>query len=177
MTALLRRVRRVMATRWVRLRCGVGETGPGSFLAASVSVRRGCLRRVGAWSFVGPWCRIGAPTELGNWVLLAAHVRIVGGDHRTDVVGTPVVWAGRDDIRPVVIADDVWIGTGAIILHGVHIGEGALVGAGAVVTVDVPPYTVVAGVPARVVRQRFNAEGVAGHRRALAELRRSHLHA
>lgn len=62
--------------------------------------------------------------------------------------------AGRVPVKhaPIVIGADAWIGTCAVILPGVHIGEGAVVGASAVVTADVPPYAVVAGVPARFVR-------------------------
>lgn len=72
-----------------------------------------------------------------------------------------VVWTcggNRDIPRPdetVRVGHDVWIGCGAIILSGLHIGSGAVVGAGAVVTKDVPPYGVVAGVPARIIRYRF----------------------
>jgi hypothetical protein len=64
-------------------------------------------------------------------------------------------WSGVT-IKPVKISDRVWIGLNAIILKGVTIGEGAIVGAGSVVTKDVPPYTIVAGNPARIIRERIN---------------------
>jgi phosphonate metabolism protein (transferase hexapeptide repeat family) len=60
--------------------------------------------------------------------------------------------------QPVEVGHDVWIGNGAIVLPGVTVGNGAVVGAGAVVTEDVPPYTVVAGVPAEPIRRRFSAD-------------------
>jgi acetyltransferase-like isoleucine patch superfamily enzyme len=67
------------------------------------------------------------------------------------------------DDEPIWIEDDVWIGTRAIVLKGVRLGRGSVVAAGAVVTHDVPAYSVVAGVPARVVSERFDAETLAQH--------------
>ena len=58
----------------------------------------------------------------------------------------------------IIVDDDVWIGYGATILSGVHIGQGAVVAAGAVVTKDAPPYAIVGGVPARVIKYRFSPE-------------------
>jgi acetyltransferase-like isoleucine patch superfamily enzyme len=63
--------------------------------------------------------------------------------------------------RHVVIGNDVWIGANATLLNGVHIGDGAIVAAGAVVVKDVPPYTVVGGVPAREIKKRFTPEQIA----------------
>ena len=61
----------------------------------------------------------------------------------------------------IIIADDVWVGAGAIILSGVHIGQGAVVAAGAVITKDVPPYAIVGGVPAKVIKYRFSDDLIA----------------
>ena len=63
----------------------------------------------------------------------------------------------------MVIEDEVWVGGGATILHGVTIGRGSVIGAGAVVTKSVPPYSVVAGNPARVIRERWDAATIAAH--------------
>ena len=68
----------------------------------------------------------------------------------TSVSEITEAWDNRGDI---VIGNDVWIGYEAVILSGVHIGDGAIIGAGAVVTKDIPPYTIAAGVPARVIRK------------------------
>lgn len=62
--------------------------------------------------------------------------------------------------KPVTIGNDVWIGLNAVIMDGVTIGDGAIVGAGAIVTHDVPPYAIVLGIPARVVRYRFDEETI-----------------
>ena len=59
---------------------------------------------------------------------------------------------------PIVINDDVWLGTNALILSGIEIGQGAVIAAGAVVTNDIPPYAIAAGVPAKVIKYRFNQE-------------------
>ncbi|MCI1960152.1 MAG: CatB-related O-acetyltransferase [Clostridia bacterium] len=66
-------------------------------------------------------------------------------------------WDNKGDI---VIGNDVWIGYEAVILSGIHIGDGAIIGARAVVTKDVPPYTVVGGIPAREIKKRFNKETI-----------------
>ena len=58
----------------------------------------------------------------------------------------------------IVVDDDVWFGFGAVIMSGVHIGQGAVIAAGSVVTKDIPPYAIVGGVPARVIKYRFSAE-------------------
>ena len=63
-----------------------------------------------------------------------------------------------EELLPVTIGNDVWIGAGAIILDGVTIGDGAVIAAGAVVVRDVEPYSIVGGVPAKLIRNRFNEE-------------------
>lgn len=111
---------------------------------------------------------------IGNWCSLAAGIEIMpGGNHRMDTVTTYRMYEGlglegsKQDGEPwskgdVVIGNDVWLGRGVKILGGVTIGDGAVVAAWSVVTKDVAPYTLVAGVPARPVRQRFPDAIVAG---------------
>jgi acetyltransferase-like isoleucine patch superfamily enzyme len=89
--------------------------------------------------------------------MLAPRVGIVGGDHRYDQPGIPMVFSGRPEQKSTIVEDDVWIGYRATILSGVRIGRGSLVAAGAVVTRDVPPYEIHAGVPAQKVRDRFSS--------------------
>jgi acetyltransferase-like isoleucine patch superfamily enzyme len=112
---------------------------------------------IGDRTFVGHLCdfRIGKSIRIGRGCLLASGVSISDYDgHPLDAdlrrSGAPSPPAS---VRPVVIGDDVWICTGATILKGVSIGDRAVIGAHAVVTRDVPPDCVVAGNPARVVRQ------------------------
>jgi acetyltransferase-like isoleucine patch superfamily enzyme len=91
--------------------------------------------------------RVGAET------LLAAYCYLVGGGHDFDRVDVPVVHQGRPS-RGITVGPAGWLGAGAIVLDGVTIGPSAIVGAHAVVTQDVPPFAIVAGAPARVVRDR-----------------------
>jgi acetyltransferase-like isoleucine patch superfamily enzyme len=109
-----------------------------------------------------------ATIRIGNHVMFGPQVTIRGGNHRFDLVGRYIDSISDDekrheDDRGVIISDDVWIGGNATVLHGVHIGRGSVVAAGAVVTKSVPPYSIVAGNPARVVRARFTPEEIVEH--------------
>lgn len=90
---------------------------------------------------------------IGDYVRIASHVSIVTFAHNFDNCDLPIKLQGKK-LEPVVIEDDCWIGTGAIILGGVRVGRGSVVGAGSVVTKDLPAYSIALGVPARVIRNR-----------------------
>ncbi len=93
------------------------------------------------------------PITIGNKVLLGPMCAIIGANHGTEEIDVPM----QDQPQvsaPVRIADNVWIGAGAVIMPGVEIGEGAIVAAGAVVTKNVPARAIAAGVPAEAVRER-----------------------
>ena len=110
---------------------------------------------IGNDCWVGPYSLIygNGDVAIGNHVMIASHCAINTVSHHADRLDIPM---NKQDIytAPVTIEDDVWIGIGAVILQGVRIGTGSIVGAGAVVTRDVEAGTVVAGVPARVIRHR-----------------------
>ena len=123
---------------------------------------------MGRYSYIGAKTRI-TDAEIGNFVSIGSNCGIGGGVHPTDMVSTsPAFLQGRNilgvnfaDIpyepsKRVVIGNDVWIGEGVIIMSGVKIGDGAVIGAHAVVTHDVEPYDIVAGVPAKIIRKRFD---------------------
>ncbi|MBA4417641.1 MAG: acetyltransferase [Syntrophus sp. (in: bacteria)] len=102
--------------------------------------------------------------EIGNYVLIARNVSIVGrDDHRFDFPGVTVWDSPRGDQYKVVTGDDVWIGHGAVILSGVAVGRGSIVSAGAVVTQDIPPYSIVGGNPAHIIKWRFVDEDRNAH--------------
>lgn len=109
----------------------------------------------------------GATFKIGAFCSIAPGVKIfLGGEHRVDWVTTypfNVLWESGRQIMghpktkgDVIIGNDVWIGTEAVIMSGVKIGDGAVVGARAVVTKDIEPYAIYAGNPARLVRKRFD---------------------
>ena len=107
---------------------------------------------------------------IGSKVLFGPHVSIIGGDHRITDVGRfiyDVLDKHPEDDQDVHIEDDVWIGTNTTLLKGVTVGRGAVVAAGALVTKDVPPYAIVGGVPAKVLKYRFTPEQIQEHERQL----------
>lgn len=103
---------------------------------------------------------------IGNKVMFGPNVAIVGGDHNTSVIGQfmyDVHEKRPEDDQDVVIEDDIWVGTGAIILKGVQIGRGSIIAAGAVVNKNVLPYTIVGGVPAKIISTRFDVKKILEH--------------
>ena len=110
--------------------------------------------QIGDNFFAGSQCHIACHAEIGRDVMLASFVALVGGDHKFENISVPMISSGRDEIKPITIGDNVWIGHAAIILHGVSIGSGAIVAAGAVVTKDVPENAIVGGNPARLIRYK-----------------------
>lgn len=106
---------------------------------------------------------------IGDYVMFGPNVSVITGNHRIDVVGKRMYEIKDTDKRSsddqdVVFAGDNWIGANSTILKGVTIGEGAVVAAGSVVNKSVPPYSVVGGVPAKVIKMRFTEEEIAEHK-------------
>jgi acetyltransferase-like isoleucine patch superfamily enzyme len=105
---------------------------------------------------------------IGNNVMFGPEVTIRGGNHRIDIVGRTMI-SIKDhekreiDDKGVIIENDVWIGTRAIILSGVVIGKGAVIAAGAIVTKDVPAYAIVGGNPAKIIKYRFSDDEIKKH--------------
>lgn len=124
------------------------------------------------YSFCGYDCDI-LHASIGSFTSIANQVVVGGVDHPMHWVAmSPVFYKGRDSVKKkfsehlldaapkTIIGNDVWIGRSAIILAGVSIGNGAVVGAGSIVTKDVPAYAVVVGNPARIIRFRFDVETI-----------------
>ncbi len=120
------------------------------------------------------YCTI-APLTIGKKVIFGPRPTIITGDHRIDMVGRYIMDVtdaekGQGYDAPIVIEDDVWCGANVTILKGVTIGRGSVVAAGAVVTKSFPPYSVIGGVPAKLIKMRFTAEQIAEHERLLSDI-------
>ena len=109
----------------------------------------------GEYTYVGAGSLIGARVSLGAYTMLGPCVTCMGDDHRYDRPGVPIIFSGRPGLRSTIIGRDAWIGTRAIILPGVEIGDGAIVAAGAVVSRSIPPCEIHGGIPNRKIRDRF----------------------
>ncbi|WP_372776560.1 CatB-related O-acetyltransferase [Mangrovibacterium sp.] len=128
-----------------------------------------CL--VGRYTYIGENCTF-ERTTIGAFCSIGPEVMCGMGSHPMDFVSTypgfysnhasGATWLGAKhdtkEFTPAEIGSDVWIGARAIIIGGTKIGHGAVVAAGSVVTKDVPPYAIVGGVPARIIRYRFDSE-------------------
>jgi acetyltransferase-like isoleucine patch superfamily enzyme len=141
------------------------DVGRSSIIEGSILFdRNDAAVLIGDRTFIGASSIVCAEKiEIGNDVLISWGCTIVDhNSHATDWAsrkGDVIAWSqGKKDwsrvkIKPVKINDRVWIGLNSIILKGVTIGQGAIVGAGSVVTKDVPPYTIVGGNPAQIIRE------------------------
>ncbi len=95
--------------------------------------------------------------EIGDNVLFASRVFITDTDHRFDIIDQSIMdqnWVGEENVTryTTVIEDDSWFGIGSVVMKGVRVGKHSVVGANAVVTKDLAPYSVAVGIPARVVK-------------------------
>lgn len=112
---------------------------------------------IGSDVFINRGVYIVAPmsVQIGDNVLIGPYVVINSGMHHYENPAVPIREQGHKEL-PVIIEDDVWIGAHAMILPGITIGRGAIIGAGSVVTKNVPAFAVVGGVPARLIKWRGN---------------------
>ena len=136
--------------------------------------------RIGSGVYIGKQVHIEANCEIGDYCLLANRVAIVGRhDHDFSAIGFPVRYSPCVGSRrfpspyadeKAVIESDVWLGYGVIVLTGVTVGRGTVKAAGSVVTQDLAPYSIAAGVPARVVGQRFSdPQTIQKHEKAIED--------
>jgi chloramphenicol O-acetyltransferase type B len=162
---LLKKIRRVYLTNihWTNYKIGKNfHAGRGVLLWAKHNIT------IGANFYIGKYSIIECDAEIGNNVIFANNVSLIGRyDHNYQQVGVPIrlaeqirdknySWKGLKE--KIVFEDDVWVGLGTIILSGVHISQGSIISAGSVVTKDVEPFSIYAGVPAKKIKNRFENE-------------------
>ncbi len=110
-----------------------------------------------------------AKIYIGRKVMFGPHVFMITGGHRMDILGKYMqdvkdYEKHPDNDKDIIVEDDVWVGANSMILKGVTIGEGSVIAAGSVVTKDVEPYSIVGGVPARLIRKRFDEKQLMEHK-------------
>lgn len=113
-----------------------------------------------------------AKVIIGKKVAIAPNLNIMTGNHRTDIVGHFMFDGGNDEKRPeddkdVIIEGEAWVGVNVTLLSGVTIGRGSVISAGAVVTKSCPPYSIIVGVPAKVLKFRFTVDEILEHEKIL----------
>lgn len=128
------------------------------------------LKEIGSYSYIGSRAEIFNCKRIGRYVSVSHDVKIGLENHVLDQLGTsPVFYSeqrgwmettNQEKQNPAIIEDDVLISANAMIMSGVKIGTGAVVGAGAFVNKDVPPYAIVAGIPAKIIRYRFDEASI-----------------
>ena len=149
---------RRMRTTWLKYRLGLPHVDD-TFFIHTPTFRIDSSFRTGKHGLMGYNCNVCSGVSLGNYVLIAPEVQFVGNDHVYDRVGVPIIFSGRPSVLlKTRVEDDVWIGRGVIINAGVRIGTGSIIASGAVVTRDVEPYTIVGGVPAKFLKNRFASQ-------------------
>lgn len=127
--------------------------------------------------YIGKYCTLQADIQIGNNIEIANTVGLIGKyDHDYSKVGVSIKdapWIGDKDYcfkglnQKIIIDDDVWIGYGAVVFTGVHIGRGAIIAAGSIVTKDIPAYAIAAGNPAGIKGYRFSDNDIKEHEKML----------
>lgn len=110
--------------------------------------------RIGGGTFLNLGCMVAAvnEVEIGEHCMFANHCFVTDGNHRFDDPEMPVPWQGFTTKGPTRIGDNVWCGAGVVVTSGVTIGDRCVIGANSVVTEDIPPYSIAAGAPAKVIK-------------------------
>lgn len=139
-----------------------GVTGSNNTFTNGVYMPEGAS--IGSNNYIGPYSMINN-CRIGNYCSIGPSVKLGQGNHSLNFVTTYQKLSKKIvnhslNSSPTIIKNDVWIGANAVILQGVVVGNGAVIGANSVVTKDIPDFAIVAGVPAKLLRYRFNKEEV-----------------
>lgn len=131
-----------------------GKAGKNINIEYKADFGTGKLIEIGDNSGIGVNAHVRGPLKIGNEVMMGPDVVIITAIHNHTRTDKTIKEQGHLPNKPVSIGNDVWIGARVIILPGVSIGRGVIIGAGAVVTKDIPDFTIVGGNPARIIKNR-----------------------
>lgn len=140
--------------RYLLLKQIAEEVGQSVVVKRKCYIGQGLGLKIGDRSQLGECGRIDQYVTIGDDVLMGPNVTIITNLHAFDRLDIPINMQGKKPVEPVVIGDDVWIGTNVVILPGTVVGDHSIIGAGAIVTKDVPARAIVGGNPAKVIKYR-----------------------
>lgn len=130
---------------------------------------------IGSHVYIGPGAYFSTThsyIKIGSKVMFGPGVKLLGGNHNVKQVGRYMIDVEEkteETDKPIIIEDDVWVGANVIILKGVTIGEGSVVAAGSLVNQDVAAYSIVGGMPAKKIRDRFSQDEIIKHKEILSK--------
>jgi acetyltransferase-like isoleucine patch superfamily enzyme len=130
--------------------------GDGVQIDLGVVIKTHCsgIINIGEYTYIGPYtCLSGNYIKIGKACRIASHLGIYASNHNFADRERKIEEQGNS-YKGIVIEDDCWLGSGVRVVDGVTVGQGSVIGAGAVVTKNIPPYSIAVGVPARVISQR-----------------------
>lgn len=147
---------RFFLNKYLKHKLNLKVLGEGCHLGNNSLARDASL---GNFSSFGPGCKFNGPIVIGDLTMLSTEVQVIGQDHLPLYPNNPMRIAFPQEPRLVTIIEaDCWIGSRVTIMEGVTIGRGSIIGAASVVTKSIPPYSIAVGVPAKVIKKRFNSE-------------------
>jgi acetyltransferase-like isoleucine patch superfamily enzyme len=163
----LRAIYRKLKMNWYRFKYRLKHVHPTFYFAGNGHLNSDLIAH--EYAYIGPGASIPPKVTIGKYAMLAPNVSILGGDHIFTDPNTPIIFSGRPKMPRTNIGEDAWIGANVSIMAGVTIGNGAIIAANAMVTKDVPDYSIYGGNPAKLIRMRFNEEEILLHRKMLSK--------
>ncbi len=148
---------KIISGRWIRYisaKLFIKKCGKNINIEPNALINKNI--EIGNNSNIGINAKLMGRIIIGNDVLMGPDVIMLTSGHKFENINIPIRLQGKTEERCIIIGDDVWIGTRVVILPGVKIGNHAIIGAGSVVTKNVPDFSIVAGVPAKIIKYRKN---------------------
>jgi acetyltransferase-like isoleucine patch superfamily enzyme len=163
----IRTLYRSIKIRWFRLKYNLKDVHSTFYLSGNGQISSDL--QADKFAYIGPNCAIPPNVTIGKYSMLAPNVSILGGDHIFDNPSAPIIFSGRPKMPKTIIGEDVWVGSNALLMAGITIGNGVIVAAGSIVTKDIPPYCIWGGNPAKFIKMRFNEEEIKLHKKMLSQ--------